>query len=351
MSVIDYDHSINNINIKGKESLLSPEALKALYPVPDEVYRHVYEGREVIKKILLGQDPRFLVIIGPCSIHHREEAFEYAEKLVKLSRRVSDKLYFVMRAYFEKPRTSLGWRGLLLDPDLDGRYDIGKGLKMTREILVRLNRCGLPIASEILDTLIPQYIADLISWASIGARTTESQIHRDLASGLSMPVGFKNSTDGRIDTCLNAVISSKNPKKFIGINQKGESVIFRTKGNPWGHIVLRGSSEGPNYDEGTLHGILDKFEDEKKPPIIIDCSHANSRKKYTEQNQVLKEVVRLKKKGFDSLVGIMLESNLNPGNQPIPEDQSLLLPGVSITDECIGFEESEALVRYMYERL
>jgi 3-deoxy-7-phosphoheptulonate synthase len=341
----------NDLNIRAFTPIIPPEKLKAIFPMTEESNRTVIESREVITKILAKQDPRIIAIIGPCSIHDPSAALEYAEKLRRLAEKVRDLFYVVMRVYFEKPRTTVGWRGLIIDPGLDGSYDIEKGLKTARKLMLDISARGIPVGSEVLDPIIPQYISDLISWASIGARTTESQTHREMTSGLSMPVGFKNGTSGNLQLAFDALKSSKHPHSFIGIDQKGQTCIVHTKGNAAVHIILRGGRSGPNYYEETVEAAAKNMKSEGlEPSIVIDCSHSNSGKDFRKQERVFRSVIDQKRRGDSALVGFMLESYLVEGKQKLEEKDNLVY-GCSVTDECIGWEETEAMVLSGYEKL
>jgi len=325
--------------------LPSPGALKGLLPVDEEVARTVSAGRREVEHILTGKDERLLVIVGPCSIHDVEAAREYAEKLALLRRELQHELCIMMRVYFEKPRTTLGWKGFINDPHLDDTYDIEHGLFHARKLLIEINELGLPAATEFLDPISPQYVADVVSWAAIGARTIESQTHRQMASGLSMPVGFKNSTDGRLGVAVDAIRSAMHPHSFLGIDKEGHSSVITTKGNPFGHLVLRGGLT-PNYDEKSIvaaERLLGKAG--LTQSLLVDCSHANSGKKHERQLTVWENILQQKLAGNRSIVGVMIESNLFCGNQPFPEDPDKLEYGVSITDECLSWEESERMLR------
>ena len=336
---------IYNVNIESQQALVSPGRLKEDLPVEDSLVQTIVDGRDSVSRILNHEDSRFMVITGPCSIHDPDAALEYAGKIASMREKYSDSLNIVMRVYFEKPRTSLGWRGLIVDPHLDGSYNIQEGLTLARRLLIDIGRMGIPVGSEVLDPIIPQYIADLISWAAIGARTTESQTHREISSGLSMPVGFKNGTDGDLTKAVNAVQSAQHGHSFIGIDQGGQTCIFRTHGNRYGHIIMRGGSNGPNYYEEDI----EKAEDLMSgigvlPSILIDCSHANSGKKYDRQARVFRAAMDLRLRGHDSIRGVMLESNLVAGRQDAGSDLSSLVYGKSITDACVGWEETEELI-------
>ena len=299
-----------DLRVRELSPLISPEDLKDELPISPEAAETVVEGRENIENILSKKDSRMLAIVGPCSIHDENAVFEYAAKLSELAEKVKDTLCVIMRVYFEKPRTTVGWKGLINDPFMDASNDIQTGLKKGRQILLQINEMGLPVATEMLDPIIPQYIAGLISWAAIGARTTESQTHRELASGLSMPVGFKNGTDGSLDVAINAMKAARSEQSFLGIDPKGRTSVVNTTGNPWCHIVLRGG-ERPNYDPVSVDKTRQRLTDEKLlESIIIDCSHDNSGKKHQGQPFVWKNVIDQRLEGNDSLIGMMLESNL-----------------------------------------
>jgi 3-deoxy-7-phosphoheptulonate synthase len=332
--------------------LLSPRALKALSPTPDAVNDFVAQARERVVRILNQEDPRLLVVIGPCSIHDEKSALEYAARLSRLQQEFADKMEIVMRVYFEKPRTTIGWKGLVNDPHLDGSQDIETGLKIARKLLQAINGMGLPAATEFLDPIVPQYIANLVTWAAIGARTTESQTHREMASGLSMPVGLKNSTDGSLQVAIDAMGATRHPHSFIGMNEDGVTAIVRTSGNPHAHVVLRGGRAMTNYDAASIKAAEDKLISEKLPPVLmVDCSHANSEKKFAKQEDVWHSVIEQRVGGTKSLIGVMVESHLHEGNQPIPKNKSDLRYGVSITDSCIGWETTERMLRWGYEQL
>ena len=325
--------------------LPSPRALKEMLPVGDEVASTVTAGRREVERILTGKDSRLLVIVGPCSIHDVEAALEYAEKLAALRVQLQNDLCIMMRVYFEKPRTTVGWKGFINDPHLDDTYDIEHGLFHARKLLLEINQMGLPAATEFLDPITPQYVADVVSWAAIGARTIESQTHRQMASGLSMPVGFKNSTDGRLNVAVDAIRSAMHPHSFLGIDQEGHSSVITTKGNPFGHLVLRGG-EKPNYDaESIAHAESWIGKAGLEQSLLVDCSHANSGKKHQRQLTVWENILKQKVEGNKSIVGVMIESNLFCGNQPFPEDPDKLRYGVSITDECLSWDETERILR------
>lgn len=342
----------NDLRIVSSVPLVPPSQLKRELPMTEDANRTVVEGREVIGRIIRKEDPRVLAIVGPCSIHDPVAALDYARRLAELRKKVLDKVYVVMRVYFEKPRTVLGWRGLIFDPGLDGSADIPRGLREARRLLLTINELGLPAGSEILDPIVPQYITDLLSWASIGARTTESQTHREMASGLSMPVGFKNGTDGSLESAINAMTSSLNPHSFIGIDQEGMTSILRTRGNDTIHLILRGGKMGPNYYEENVERAEEMLKRSGLPEaIVVDCSHMNSGKNHMRQARVFHAFLNQRTRGRKSLIGFMLESNLFEGNQEIPKDLSNLKYGVSITDACIGWEETEKLLLEAYSGL
>ena len=325
--------------------LSSPKALKEQLPVDETIAETVIRGRREVENILTGKDSRMLVIVGPCSIHDTDAALEYAGKLSALRTELQDDLCIIMRVYFEKPRTTVGWKGFINDPHLDDTYDIVHGLFYARKLLLDINAIGLPAATEFLDPITPQYVADAVSWAAIGARTIESQTHRQMASGLSMPVGFKNSTDGRLNVAIDAIRSAMHPHSFLGIDQEGQSSVITTKGNPFGHLVLRGG-EKPNYDAESItlaENWIAKGGLEQS--ILVDCSHANSGKKHEQQLKVWENILKQKTDGNTSIAGVMIESNICGGNQPFPEDPDKLRYGVSITDECISWEETERMLR------
>lgn len=336
---------IYNVNIESQHPLISPGNLKAALPVDDNLAEDIVGFREDVVKILAHDDDRLLVIAGPCSIHDPDAALDYAQRLKSLKDKYSDSMNIVMRVYFEKPRTSLGWRGLIVDPHLDGSYNIDEGLREARRLLIEIGKMGLPSGTEVLDPIIPQYIADLISWSAIGARTTESQTHREISSGLSMPVGFKNGTDGDLAKAANAVQSAQHGHSFIGIDQDGQTCIFKTHGNRSGHVIMRGGSGGPNYYEEDIEKAEDLLSDMGiTPSILIDCSHANSGKKHSRQSRVMRAALDLRTRGHNSVRGVMLESNLVSGRQDVGNNLANLTYGLSITDACVGWDETEELI-------
>ena len=338
-----------NLNIVEVMPITSPKKLKDLMPVSDSVIETVLNARNAIKSILEGEDSRLLMIVGPCSIHDPKAAIEYAERLKKLADEVSETVLVVMRVYFEKPRTTVGWKGLINDPELDGSHKINKGIELARRLLLDINALGLPCATETLDPITPQYLADLISWSAIGARTTESQTHREMASGLSMPVGFKNGTDGGLSVAINAMKSALQPHHFLGINNEGLSSAIQTSGNRNLHLVLRGGSNGPNYDAVSIQKATEFLASEGLPEVImIDCNHANSGKDPSRQELVLRDAVHQIKNGDNSIIGIMIESNINGGNQPI---SAALQYGVSITDACLDWENTNRIILNAHQSL
>jgi len=342
----------NNLNIRETERLISPLDLEKETPVTELARNTVIGGRETIARILTGEDERMLVIAGPCSIHDEKSAIEYAQKLAEYHKRFSDKMFIVMRVYFEKPRTTIGWKGLINDPDLNGSNNISEGIRRARKILLQINEMGLPTATELLDPIVPQYISNLVSWVAIGARTTESQTHREMASGLSMPIGFKNNTDGNLQSAIDAMQSSDHPHSFLGVDEEGFISIVKTGGNPYGHIILRGGRLRPNYDPESVREAEEKMAKAGvKPLIMVDCSHANSNKIPERQEVVWKSIIDQRAAGNSSLIGLMLESHLFAGNQPLVENISELKYGISITDACIGWESTVALLEYAEQKL
>lgn len=338
--------SVHNVNVASQTALIAPSALRASVPVDDATFAFVSASRATISDILDRKDHRLMVVVGPCSIHDRDAAVEYASRLKALARELGDSLYIVMRVYFEKPRTTTGWKGLINDPHMDDSFDIEQGLKIGRTLLRDLLHMGLPTATEALDPITPQYLQDLICWSAIGARTTESQTHREMASGLSSAVGFKNGTDGSLDVAINALKSVKHPHRFLGLNSEGVVSIFETMGNPYGHVVLRGGSNGPNYDSVNIAKCEHALEASGLPKnIMVDCSHANSSKDHNIQPLVARDVANQIVKGNQSIVGLMLESHLHEGRQNIPADLDDLAYGVSVTDACINWATTEASLR------
>lgn len=326
--------------------LMTPRAVKEAAPVSQETLIKIANHRRTIARILRGEDQRLLVVVGPCSIHDPIAAMEYAHKLTHLAAELADRLFIVMRVYFKKPRTTTGWKGLINDPHLDNSGDVDYGISIARQLLLDIAALGLPAGTEFLDPIIPQYIGDLISWSVIGARTTESQTHREMASGLPMPVGFKNGTDGTIQTAIDAMNSSRAPHNFLGINQEGITSIIKTTGHQETHLILRGGRNGPNYRPTSVAGTIEELKIAHLPSLImIDCSHGNSGKDPDCQQQVWESILAQRKSGTKEIIGAMIESNLDYGTQPLKKDLSALRYGVSITDACLDWETTEQLLR------
>ncbi|PVZ69595.1 3-deoxy-7-phosphoheptulonate synthase [Pelagibaculum spongiae] len=345
------ENEIHNVNVISQDVLITPRELKARLPVSDSAEKTILSGRKVVEDILDGKDHRLIVVVGPCSIHDVKAAKAYAEKLAELSKKVGDTLYLVMRVYFEKPRTTVGWKGLINDPRMDDSFHIEEGLEVARELLLWINELGLPAATEALDPISPQYLSDLISWSAIGARTTESQTHREMSSGLSMPVGFKNGTDGGLEVAINAMQSVSQPHSFLGINRQGQCVVIRTRGNKYGHVVLRGGKQ-PNYDSVNIALCEKRLEAVgERSNIIVDCSHANSNKDPSLQPLVADNIANQVLEGNQSIVGMMLESNIEAGNQKIPANLEDLKYGVSVTDGCIDWQTTEKTLIDMADKL
>jgi 3-deoxy-7-phosphoheptulonate synthase len=341
----------DDLRVKGYTRLISPQEMKAAMAVSEAACQTVTAARETIGRILDKADRRLLLVAGPCSIHDEKSAVEYAERLYALQRQVASVIFMVMRVYFEKPRTTVGWKGFINDPGLDGSCDINQGLRQARRLLLTINEMGLPAGTEMVEMVTPQYVADLVSWGAIGARTTESQAHRELASGLSMPIGFKNSTDGNLQTAIHGMVAARTPQTFLGVDQEGYTCIVQTNGNPRCHIVLRGGKR-PNYDPISIaEARLGLIEHKLPEAIMVDCSHANSWKKFQGQEMAWRSVVEQRVAGNESLVGLMLESNLFEGNQKFGSDPSRLVYGVSITDECISWKTTERLVLWAAEKI
>src|SRR5262245_31474299 len=343
---------LHNVNVLSSELLPTPEAVKHALPLPASSEEFVYRSRSVLRRILDREDPRLFVVVGPCSIHDPSAAREYAHRLRVLAERVSRTLFVLMRVYFEKPRTTIGWKGLINDPDMDDSFHIEKGIHVARSLLLDLAASGVPAATEALDPIMPQYLSELITWTAIGARTTESQTHREMASGLSTPVGFKNGTDGTLTVAVNALQSVRHPHHFLGILPDGQLAVFRTRGNPHAHIVLRGGGGRANYDAASVARCEEELRQAGLPErIVIDCSHGNSNKDPARQPEVAEDGVRQILAGNRSIVGWMLESHLFAGSQPIPADLAQLRYGVSITDGCIGWDATERLLLGLDQRL
>ena len=348
----DIQDRLQNVNVASSDLLATPEEVKRRLPLTQRASDTVYRGREVVRAILERRDPRLFVVVGPCSIHDVNAAREYADRLKVLAEQVSSTLFLIMRVYFEKPRTTVGWKGLINDPDLDDSFHIEKGILKARELLLYVAELGLAAGTEALDPIMPQYLSELITWTAIGARTTESQTHREMASGLSTPVGFKNGTDGALATSINALESVRHPHHFLGITQQGQSAVFRTRGNQHAHIVLRGGGGRVNYDAVSIALAERQLAQANLPTnIVVDCSHGNSNKDPSVQPLVAENCVTQIIDGNRSIVGLMLESHLKPGNQPIPKDLTTLEYGVSITDPCIGWDSTEQLLLKLHRSL
>ncbi|MBR9912320.1 MAG: 3-deoxy-7-phosphoheptulonate synthase [Gammaproteobacteria bacterium] len=343
---------MGDLNIVSQEILISPAGIKAELPISEQAAQVVTEGRETVRKILSGEDHRLMVVIGPCSIHDVDAAIDYAKRLRALAEEVKDSLFIVMRVYFEKPRTTVGWKGLINDPYLDDSFKIQEGLHIGRKLLLDIAEMGLPAATEALDPISPQYIQDLISWSAVGARTTESQTHREMASGLSSAVGFKNGTDGGLTVAINALESVSSPHRFLGINPDGQVAITHTKGNAFGHVVLRGGNDKPNYDSVSIAVCEQALQRAGlSTNIMVDCSHANSNKNHELQPLVMENITNQILEGNKSIIGIMVESNIGEGNQKLTSNLADLKYGVSVTDACIGWEVTEKTLRSMADKL
>ena len=349
-SVTQLNRPLSNTNILSEQTLISPNQLRRQYPRSEQATQTIEAGRASVEAILDGRDKRLLAVVGPCSIHDIKAAKEYAERLMGLRAKLADRMEIVMRVYFEKPRTTVGWKGLINDPHLDDSFDIETGLARARELLVWLAELGMPTGTEALDPISPQYLSDLFTWSAIGARTTESQTHREMSSGLSTAVGFKNGTDGGLDVAINAMQSAANPHSFLGIDSDGQATVLKTRGNAYGHIILRGG-KGPNYDSVNVE-LTEQAMDAAALPrrIMIDCSHANANKDHKRQPLVAKNVAAQLADGNESIIGIMLESHLNEGNQSLKNPADLAY-GVSITDACIDWKTTESLMKTLYDTL
>jgi 3-deoxy-7-phosphoheptulonate synthase len=335
-----------DLNVAALDVMPSPDEVKAKIPLTEAAADTVVKGRRTLEAILDGRDPRLFVVVGPCSIHDPAAGLDYARRLAKLAEQVSDVFYVVMRVYFEKPRTSLGWKGFINDPFMDDSFRIDVGMERARAFLLDVNLLGLPAGTEALDPIAPQYYGDLVAWTAIGARTSESQTHREMSSGLSTPVGFKNGTDGDLDAAVNAIVSASRPHSFLGINGQGRSAVVRTRGNRYGHLVLRGGGGRPNFDTVSISLAEQALAKAKMPRnIVVDCSHANSWKKPELQPLVLRDVVHQIREGNRSVVGLMIESFIEAGSQPIPADLSQLRYGCSVTDACVSWETTEEMLR------
>ena len=339
-------YQTQDLHVVETRPLVSPALLHHEFPLTSEAAAVVAETRGRIRNILYNEDRRLLVIVGPCSVHDIDAAYEYGQKLANLRHELSGQLEILMRVYFEKPRTNIGWKGLINDPHLDGSYDINTGLRLARKLLLDLAHMGLPAATELLDPITPQYIADVIAWTAIGARTTESQTHREMASGLSMPIGLKNSTDGSIQAAVNAMLAASQPHHFLGINHHGLASIVTTTGNPDCHLVLRGGKIGPNYAAEHVEKAATELAALKlNPRMMVDCSHANANKDHNRQVDVLDDVANQMRQGSRHVMGVMIESHLKAGKQPIPQDLSQLEHGKSITDACVDFDTTATMLR------
>ena len=341
----------DNLNIKQFKPLTPPDMLKADHPETEVAAHLVAQSRRQVERILRREDPRRMVIVGPCSLHDEEATLDYARRLLEVQKSCSEQVLIIMRAYFEKPRTTLGWKGMLYDPHLDGSYDLDLGIRTSRKMLCEIAEIGLPCATEFLDPIVPQYLADLITWAAIGARTTESQIHRQMASGLSMPIGFKNATDGNISVAMDAIKAASNPHSFLGIDRNGQVIVAETKGNKYGHLVMRGGTNGPNYSSEYV-AFAEVLLNKAHLPngIVMDCSHANSNKSHGRQRQVLSDIADQMQLGDTCIAGVMLESFIHEGKQSIGAAGGLKY-GQSLTDGCIGWDETVKLIGQLAESI
>ena len=349
--VVTLNEPLSNTNILSEQTLVTPAELRRRHPRTARATATVEAGRAAVNRILDGEDDRLLAVVGPCSIHDPDAAREYAERLLALRERVADRIELVMRVYFEKPRTTVGWKGLINDPHLDDSFDIETGLGIARNLLVDIAELGLPTGTEALDPISPQYLSDLFSWSAIGARTTESQTHREMSSGLSTAVGFKNGTDGGLDVAINAMQSAAAPHAFLGIDGEGRATVLRTRGNRHGHVILRGGGGVPNYSSEDVARTESALAAAGLPArIMIDCSHANANKDHARQPLVARDVAAQLKAGSRSIIGVMIESNLEAGNQKLG-DPATLKHGVSITDACIDFATTEALIDELHGTL
>ena len=341
-----------DINVIEVTPIIAPKDLKQVFPISADAMKYVNSSRDAIRKVLKGEDNRLVAIVGPCSIHDPRAALDYAAKLKKLADKVADKIFVVMRVYFEKPRTTVGWKGLINDPDLNHTHQISKGLGIARQLMCSISEMHLPIACEMLDPISPQYLADMISWGAIGARTTESQTHRELASGLSFPVGFKNGTDGGLKIATDAMATAARQHSFLGIGMDGMTALVHTAGNPDVHIVLRGGNDAPNYFHEDIEKTVELLKkNDLSTAIMVDCSHANSYKDHNKQPEVLENVIKQIKAGQKEIFGVMIESNIFAGNQDIPKDLCQLKYGVSVTDKCVDWPTTEDMLRKAYNAL
>ena len=336
-------YETDDLRIIGIEEVVAPEQLHREHPISAAAAKTTFEARQAIHAILQGEDDRLLVVVGPCSIHNPEAALEYARHLVTARAELGDDLLIIMRSYFEKPRTTVGWKGLINDPNLDGTFHINKGLKLARQLLIDVNDMGVPAGTEFLDLISPQYVADLISWGAIGARTTESQSHRELASGLSCPVGFKNATDGGLQVAVDALRAASHPHHFMSLTKQGRSAIFSTLGNKDCHVILRGGRQ-PNYDQASVQNACSELQAAGLPArLMIDCSHANSSKRYERQIIVGQDVAKQIAQGDQAITGVMIESHLQEGRQDVVPGRELVF-GQSVTDACLGWDDTRSLL-------
>jgi len=343
---------LDNVRIESFTKLISPQKIREEIPISDKSIESIYQGRYGFNNILDEKDDRFVVIVGPCSIHDHKSALEYANKISELNKQIGDKILLMMRVYFEKPRTTVGWKGLINDPFINDSNDVEEGTKLARRILIDIAELGVPAATELLDPFTAAYLGELVSWVAIGARTTESQTHRQMASGLSAPVGFKNNCDGNLDVAVNAMQSAISSHSFLGVDDDGSCSIIKTGGNSNVHIILRGGGGKPNYHMEHIKECEDKLNSKGfTPRIMIDCSHENSGKNYENQSIVLQDVISQKTRGNKSIFGVMIESNINEGQQKITDNIDDLEYGISITDSCIGWEETEKLLNQLHESL
>lgn len=337
----------DNLNVIGVTALIPPDELKRLHRATPAIKRIVGAARDALCRILAGRDRRLVAIVGPCSIHDPVAAMDYACRLKRLAEEIADSVFVIMRVYFEKPRTTVGWKGLIYDPRMDDSADMDLGLRTARQLLLDIASLGLPAGTELLDPIVPQYIADLITWAAVGARTTESQTHRQMASGLSMPVGFKNRTDGDLQVAVDAMLAARHPQSFLGMAGDGRTAIVRTAGNPRGHLILRGARADTNFDARNVALATGRMEACGIPAsVMVDCSHGNAGKRFERQEPVWNAVLEQRRAGNLALVGLLLESNLSEGNQPVGQNPAALRYGVSITDECVGWEATERMLRH-----
>ncbi len=345
-------NKVADVNVVSSELLPTPREVKNHAPLSEQAESFIFESRNTLNKILNREDKRLAIVVGPCSIHDIEAAQEYADKLKELQKKVEKNLFLVMRVYFSKPRTTIGWKGLINDPHLDDSFKVNQGLMIARKFLLDLAEKGIPVGTEVLDAITPQYLDDLITWSAIGARTAESQSHREMASGLSTPVGIKNGTDGNVNVAINALKTMLHPHRFLGINQEGQCVVIHTNGNKHGQLILRGGGGTPNFDAESVRLANEALKKANLAQnIIIDCSHGNSNKDYRNQPAVLDSIIKQRLAGDDSIVGVMLESNINEGRQDLKGDKSNLEYGVSITDSCINWEKTEELLLDAEKRL